>query len=258
MSSRPHSDAPRHRLEKMRILLTNDDGVGAPGLEALRAALEDGHEVYVVAPSAHCSGSGHALGLYRDIEVERIGERVWSVEGTPADCVKLALREILGFLPDLVVSGINPGPNLANNIHYSGTVAAASEAAFWGCPAIAVSSSSGSPVHFGCAASYVRSMVDSGVRSRIPEGAVLNLNIPDNPSCELGDPVWTRTARFAADAPFTVVEPGRIYRYGRMFELPVHDPEGTDVEAVLGGRVSATLLGLDRTLPGLPPPGPDG
>lgn len=238
----------------MRILLTNDDGIGAPGLEAMEAALRSSWEVYVVAPAAHCSGSGHALGLYRDIEVTSTGGRSWSVGGTPADCVKLAIRELLGFIPDLAVSGINPGPNLANNVHYSGTVAAASEAAFWGIPAIAVSSGSPSPSHLGCAAEYVAGLIRSGVHASIPPDSVLNLNIPDAPSCMLGPPVWTRTGRFSQDAPFIVLEPGRSYRYGRCHELPLRDETGTDVEALRAGFVSATLLGLDRSLPGFSMP----
>lgn len=241
----------------MRVLVTNDDGIGAPGLEALSSALSDDWDVYVVAPSAHCSGSGHALGLYRDLAVEKRGDRSWCVDGTPADCVKLAIGELLGFRPCLVVSGINPGPNLANNVHYSGTVAAASEAAFWNIPSIAVSSGSPAPSHLHCAASYVRRLLLAGVHRLIPQTCVLNLNIPDLPSGELGQPVWTRTARFAADAPFIVLDPGRSYRYGRMPELPLLDSSGTDVEALKAGLVSATLLGLDRSLPGfsLPPIG---
>lgn len=238
----------------MKILLTNDDGMGAPGLEALKSALEGSWEVFVVAPVAHCSGSGHSLGLYRDLTVNRCGDSAWSVDGTPADCVKLAIREILGFKPGLVVSGINPGPNMANNVHYSGTVAAASEAAFWGIPSIAVSSSSPEPSHLECAARYVWQLILSGVHLGIPEAAVLNLNIPDVPCDQLGDPVWTRTGRFSSDAPFTVLDPGRSYRYGRISELPLHENTGTDVEALRSGMVSATLLGLDRSLPGFPMP----
>ncbi len=238
----------------MKILLTNDDGIGAPGLDALHKSLSESWDVYVVAPAAHCSGSGHALGLYRDLTVERFAGNSWSVDGTPADCVKLAIGELLGFKPDLVVSGINPGPNLANNVHYSGTVAAASEAAFWGIPAIAVSSGSPAPAHLECAAGYVRMLLCSGVHLGIPESSVLNLNIPDVPCSLLGEPVWTRTGRFSSDAPFNVIEPGRSYRYGRLPELPLHDPSGTDVEALRSGLVSATLLGLDRSLPGFPMP----
>jgi len=234
----------------MRILLTNDDGIGAPGLEALETVLGGSWDVWVVAPDAPCSGSGHALGLYRDIAVTRTGERSWSVGGTPADCVKLAIRELLGFIPDLAVSGINPGPNLANNVHYSGTVAAASEAAFWGIPAMAVSSGSPSPSHLGSAAEYVAGLIRSGMHASIPSDSVLNLNIPDSPSAMLGPPVWTRTGRFSQDAPFIVIEPGRSYRYGRCSELPLREEAGTDVEALRAGFVSATLLGLDRSIPG--------
>jgi 5'-nucleotidase len=239
----------------MHILLTNDDGVGAPGLEALRAAFQDRWETSVVAPASHCSGVGHALGLYRDIIVEKLSERVWSVSGTPADCVKLALAEILPRRPGLVVSGINSGPNLGNNIHYSGTVAAATEAAFWGIPAIAASSISTSPENYEGMASYVSRLVESGIAGLIPPGTVLNLNLPPVSLEELGEPVWTRTARFSEDAPFRVLEPGRHYGYGRIADLPVVRTEGTDVEAARSGKVTATLLGVDRSLPGITLPG---
>ncbi|HOF66126.1 MAG TPA: 5'/3'-nucleotidase SurE [Candidatus Fermentibacter daniensis] len=241
----------------MRVLVTNDDGIDAPGLEALASALSDDWDAYVVAPSGHCSGTGHALTLYRDLSVEKRGDRSWCVGGTPADCVKLALGELLGFSPDVVVSGINPGPNMANNVHYSGTIAAASEAAFWNIPSIAVSSGSQTPRHLGCTGSYVRKLLLAGVHRLIPRSCVLSLNIPDLPLRELGQPVWTRTARFSADAPFIVLDPGRSYRYGRMPDPTLTDPSGTDVEALKAGLVSATLLGLDRSLPGfdLPPIG---
>jgi 5'-nucleotidase len=231
------------------ILLTNDDGIDAPGLTAAETILA-GYRTATVAPLRHCSGSGQALGLYSEIQVEKRGDRRWAVDGTPTDCVKLAMLELLDRKPDLVVSGINPGPNLAHNIHYSGTVAAATEAALWGVPALAVSIGSGTPRHLDAAASYVASLVEGMAWRGIPEGAVLNVNIPDSPLEELGSPVWTRTGRFASDVPFTVVEPGRIYRYTRWTGQEVVDPSGTDVEALSRGMISLTLLSVDRTLEG--------
>jgi len=231
----------------MIILLTNDDGIDAPGLRTLVSRLS-GYEPFVVAPSGHRSSCGHSLGLYSDIEVARRGPREWAVSGTPTDCVKLALLEILGERPGLVVSGINPGPNMANNIHYSGTVAAASEAAFWGIPSIAVSIGAAEPSHLSTAADLIADIVDRGGWKHIPEGSLLNVNVPDLPAASLAGQAWTRTARFSDDVPFTVVEPDRLYRYTRWSGQDVHGMQGTDVEALSLGFVSLTLLGTDRTL----------
>ncbi|NLP06345.1 5'/3'-nucleotidase SurE [Candidatus Fermentibacteria bacterium] len=228
------------------ILLTNDDGIDAPGLLALERALES-LDPRVVAPMEHCSGSSLAIGLYSDLEVERRGAARWAVRGTPVDCVKLALLELLEKRPGLVISGINPGPNAANNIHYSGTVGAATEAAMWNVPAMAVSSGSGIPLHLASAASFVLEFVLGGSWRDIPPGCLLNLNIPDLPACELGHPVWTRTGRFLEDIPFTVIEPGKLYRYSR-WTAPCERPEpGTDLEALASGRISMTLLTVERS-----------
>jgi 5'-nucleotidase len=232
----------------MLILLTNDDGIDAPGLRALVGAFGD-EKPFVVAPAGHCSGTGQALGLYADIPVEQRAEREWAVGGTPTDCVKLALLEILPSAPDLVLSGINPGPNMANNVHYSGTVAAATEAAFWGIPAIAASIGSGKPSNLQSAAALIVKIVRAGRWRSLPPHAVLNVNVPDLPEEEMGRAVWTRTARFASDVPFTVIDPGRMYRYTRWTGQEVR-PGGapTDVETLSRGEISLTLLGTDRSM----------
>lgn len=237
--SRPVEDPPL-------ILLTNDDGIEAPGLLALELALES-LDPRVVAPLDHCSGSSLAIGLYRDLEVERRGSARWAVRGTPVDCVKLALLELLERTPDLVISGINPGPNMANNIHYSGTVGAATEAAMWNVPAVAVSSGSGNPLHLDSAASLVLDLVLDGSWRAIPAGCLLNVNIPDLPASELGRPVWTRAGRFLRDVPFTEVEPGRVYRYSRWTGQDGNPEPGTDLEAMASGRVSFTMLTVERS-----------
>ncbi len=229
------------------ILLTNDDGMDAPGLLALERILEP-FDPAVVAPLEHCSGSSLAIGLYSEIEVERRGAARWAVRGTPVDCVKLALLELLGRRPDLVISGINPGPNMANNIHYSGTVGAATEAALWDVPALAVSSGSGSPVHLDSAASFVLDLVLGGSWRDIPPGCLVNVNIPDLPAGKLGQPVWTRAGRFAQDIPFTAVEPGRVFRYSRWTAQGDRHEPGTDLEVLASGRVSLTMLTVDRSV----------
>ena len=240
----------------MRVLLTNDDGIGEPGLAAVERWFDD-HETVVVAPSGHRSGAGQSLTLYEPLDAEMVAEGRWAVSGTPADCVKLALLELLdGRLPDLVVSGINPGPNLGNNICYSGTVGAAAEAALWDLPSIAVSVSETCPRSEGCldiAAGVLGDVLAMGIHERLPRGSFLNLNIP---ILDRGTPsaiVWTRAARFPRDLPFDAAEDGPdgggmrfVYRRAGS-NLPESAPEGTDVRAYISGLVSLTLLDTDRT-----------
>ncbi len=231
----------------MRILLVNDDGIDEEGLTEAERILSE-HETWVVAPAEHCSGTGQALGLYACLSVERRGAMRWAVDGTPTDCVKLALTRLMDARPDLVLSGINPGANLANNVFYSGTVAAATEAAMWGIPAIAVSVECGEgPPRFSTASSVVLTLLESGIPSRLPPRVLLNVNVPDRVAGDLAGYVWTRTARFAADIPLEVLERGRRYRYGRFAPQEVLEREGTDVQALVEGMVSLTPLSTDRS-----------
>jgi 5'-nucleotidase len=241
----------------MRLLLTNDDGFDQPGLLEMERVLSPDHEVWVVAPLHHCSGSSHALGLYASMKLHRAGERRWSLEGTPTDCVKIALQEVMkDSPPDLVISGINPGANLANNILYSGTVAAATEAALWGIPAMAVSVHVGGPgvvPRFATASEVLLRLLASGIWKSIPPGDILNVNVPDTDFPSLGSWKWTRMGRFSEDMPFTHLEPGRVFAYGRYRSQPVRDSAGTDAEAIGQGSVSLTMLLSDRTSPCRPP-----
>lgn len=239
----------------MRILLVNDDGIDEEGLAAAAEALS-AHETLVVAPAEHCSGSGQSLGLYGSLTVQQRGPGRWAVDGTPTDCVKLALTSLMEAPPDLVVSGINPGANMANNVFYSGTVAAATEAAMWGIPAMAVSvESGGGRPRFETASSVATRLVESGISSMLPSRTVLNVNVPDRPAEDIAGYAWTHTARFAADIPFEELERGRVFRYGRFRTQAVEEEEGTDVQAVGRGLVSLTPLSTDRShlrdLPGL-------
>ena len=241
----------------MRILLTNDDGYDQPGLLKLEELLGPSHEVWVIAPLDHCSGTSHALGLYSSMELKNMGERKWSLEGTPTDCVKIALLEVMrDSPPELLISGINPGANLANNIFYSGTVAAATEAALWDIPAIAISVQVTSPErtpHFDSAAEVLRRLLERGAGKKVPAGKVLNVNVPEVPFAEVRGMKWTRTARFSSDTSFRQVEPGRVYAYDRYRQLPVLEKSGTDVEAIENSMVSLTLLESGRTSSFNPP-----
>ena len=166
----------------MRILLTNDDGVYAPGLAALHAALKACHEVTVVAPETEQSAVGHAITLSDPIRVRPLGPRTgfagYAVSGTPADCVKLALHELLPQKPELVVSGINLGANLGVNLLYSGTVSAATEAAIQDLPAMAVSLGTLRDPDFSLAARFMAGLIEKLPQLDIPLRVSLNVNVP--------------------------------------------------------------------------------
>jgi 5'-nucleotidase len=186
----------------MEILLTNDDGIYAPGLWALHDSLARRHRVTVVAPDRERSAVSHGITLDRPLRAESVsppGTGLKSkiknpksggghaVNGTPADCVKLGILEILGTPPDLVIAGINPGANVGISIHYSGTVSAAREGALYGVCSLAVSMSctDGRVRHYDDAARFVRSLAETAYHQGLPFGTLLNVNIPDRPPSEI-------------------------------------------------------------------------
>ncbi|MEN8209304.1 MAG: 5'/3'-nucleotidase SurE [Candidatus Fermentibacteria bacterium] len=241
----------------MRILLTNDVGYDQPGLIELENLLKHNHDVWVVAPLHHCSGTSHALGLYSSMELKEEGYRKWSLEGTPTDCVKIALMEVMkGNPPDLLISGINPGANLANNVFYSGTVAAATEAALWDITSIAISVQVTSPDRtpfFRTASSVLQALLEKGIAEKIPEGTILNINVPEVEPDQIVGMEWTRMARFSLDISFRQLEPGRVFAYDRYRSLPVVDRVDSDVDALSRSMVSLTLLDSNRTSSAVPP-----
>ena len=165
----------------MRVLLSNDDGVNAPGLAALAAAFPD-DEVWVVAPDREQSASSHAISLHRPLRIVQVGERRFSVDGTPTDAVYLALNHVLrGRPPDLVLSGVNHGPNLGNDVLYSGTVAAAMEGALLGVSAIAVSLAARPPHDFAPPAAFAAGLARSVAALHPPKPILLNVNVPAGP-----------------------------------------------------------------------------
>jgi 5'-nucleotidase len=160
------------------ILVTNDDGVHAPGVRALAAALGSLGEVWIVAPDREVSASGQSLTLTHPLRAESIEPNVVAVDGTPADCVNLAIVKLLPRAPAVVVSGINRGGNLGDDIFYSGTVGAAREATFFGLPAIAVSLASRAEADYGPAAEFARKLVALVKQRGLPERTLLNVNVP--------------------------------------------------------------------------------
>lgn len=236
----------------MRILLSNDDGVLASGLNSLREALEGTGDVFVVAPEREQSGASRSLTLDRPLRVRRMGERVYSVDGTPTDCVLLAVRGIpdtVRVQPDLIVSGINHGPNLGDDVTYSGTVAAAAEGSLMGITSLAISLSSWEPAHFGTAGRVARIIVDQLVERPVPAGTLLNVNVPDVPFEALrGTRVTCLGRRVYPDVIVAERDPRGKPCYWIGGDTPTWLPgEGTDFEAVEAGFVSITPLHLDLT-----------
>jgi 5'-nucleotidase len=235
--------------EKPVILVTNDDGVQAGGLAALAASLDDVGEIWVVAPGSERSASSHALTLRRPIRVEWLAERRVSVEGSPADGVLLAVRKLLKTRPALVVSGINHGPNLGDDVNYSGTVAAAMEATILGIPAFAISLARRGSANFNPAARFARSLATRVFENGLPAGCMLNVNVPDLPVEEIRGVKVTRLARRTYQDMIKEQPdgPGRTAYWigdGRPIS---EDAEDADCTAIAQGWITVTPLRLDMT-----------
>jgi 5'/3'-nucleotidase len=231
------------------ILLSNDDGISAPGLAVLQGALASLDEVWVVAPDRDQSAVSHSLTLHRPLRIERIGPRTFAVDGTPTDCVNLAINGILSARPRLVVSGINHGANLGDDITYSGTVSAAMEATLLGVPAIAVSLAAGERCDFALAADFARRLAAVVLERPLPRDTLLNVNVPDRPASEIRGFALTRQGkRRYGDAIVEKVDPrGKKYYWIGGDQLGFVDAEGTDFSAVERGLISITPLHLDLT-----------
>ncbi len=237
----------------MHILVSNDDGIHAPGLTALRRALADRHDVHVVAPRLEQSAVGHSITIFDPLKVTRVdlddGQTGHAVQGSPADCVKLAASELLPDRPELVLSGINLGPNTGISVLYSGTVSAASEAAILGIPSAALSLATFTDPHWDTARLVAGRVADILDRHKPPSGTLLNINIPNVPPDKLRGYAVTRQAhsRFIEEFHRRTDPRGNTYYWlaGEM-EL-LDDRGGTDVEAVRDGYVSVTPIGLDLT-----------
>jgi 5'-nucleotidase len=236
-----------------RILVTNDDGVNAMGIKALeRIALAISDDVWVVAPETNQSGAAHSLTLTRPLRVRRHGDRRFSVDGTPTDCVLIALQRIVGEDPvDLVLSGINHGANLGEDVTYSGTVAAAMEATLFKVPAIAFSQvcEDRQNIKWPTAERYAPEVIERLLSMPWPEDVLVNVNFPDRLADEVaGVRVTTQGKRKIGDTLLERVDPrGEPYLWiGALREDP-QTREGTDLAAVAAGCVSVTPIHLDMT-----------
>jgi 5'-nucleotidase len=240
----------------MRILVTNDDGVHADGLFALQSALRQVGEVVIVAPERPQSASGHAITLHKPLRLSpttlRDGTPAFASNGTPSDCTTLGILEASGGEVDLVVSGINHGPNLGWDAHYSGTVSAAIEAAIIGKPAFAISVAEfAQAVHWGVAASFAAKIAQQLSVCPLPAHTLLNVNVPNvKADAVRGVAVTTQGSRQYVDRIEKREDPlGRPYFWlgGSLAEEARGAEPGTDVRAVADGFISVTPIQLDMT-----------
>jgi len=233
----------------MNILISNDDGYQAPGIQALATALAEIAIINVVAPDRDRSGASNSLTLDNPIRARRAGNGFTFVDGTPTDCVHLAITGLLEQEPDMVVAGINSGANLGDDVLYSGTVAAAMEGRFLGLPAIAVSLASERPVHYETAARVSVELVRRVLAGALPADTILNVNVPDVPWSELRGMQATRLGHRHKSEPVIPMQDPRgrpIYWVGPAGSEQDAGP-GTDFHAVRSGYVSVTPLDVDLT-----------
>ena len=232
----------------MRILLSNDDGYFAPGLERLAAALAPRAEITVVAPAADRTGASNSLTLDRPLTVRRAPSGFLFVDGTPTDCVHLAVTGLLDRLPDLVISGINLGANMGDDTIYSGTVAAATEGYLLGIPSIAISLASKAAEHFETAAAVALELFERHEQQAL--GArLLNVNVPDLPHAKLKGYRVTRLGRRhkAENVVATKSPRGETVYWVGAAGAAADAGEGTDFHAVEHGYASITPLQIDLT-----------
>jgi len=229
-----------------RILVTNDDGVYSEGLKLLAVALREVGDVVVVAPDRERSAAGHSLTLHRPLRMQKLADEMYSVDGTPTDCVNLAVLWLLKERPpDLVVSGINFGLNLGDDVTYSGTVSATFEGSLLGIPALAFSQEIEEGFSFEPAARFARELSVAVIEGGAPRDLLLNVNVPAN-----GFDGWrlTRLGRRIYQQSIVEKEDPRGRKYFWIAGTPDWQPdEGTDHQAVSSGKVSITPLHLDLT-----------
>lgn len=238
-------------MSPLRVLVSNDDGVDAPGIRVLAGALAEVGEVTIVAPDRDRSGASNSLTLDQPIRVLEVGERVYRVAGTPTDCVHLALTGLLDREPSIVVSGINNAPNLGDDVIYSGTVAAAMEGRFLGLPAIAVSlvSRDHDGRHYDSAARAAVMIMRRLLVEPLPADTILNVNVPDRPWAEIRGFEVTRLGhRHRAEPCLPQTDPrGRpVWWIGPAGPEQDAGP-GTDFHAVRTGFISITPIHVDLT-----------
>jgi 5'-nucleotidase len=231
------------------ILVTNDDGVYSPGIQLLAKRLRLLDEIVIVAPDRERSAAGHSMTLHRPLLIEQVREDVFSVNGTPTDCVNMAIKGLLKEVPKLVVSGINKGPNMGDDVTYSGTVAGAIEARILGVPSFAVSLVARSDFRFGDAAEVALQVAQYILTAGEAEGTLLNVNVPNLPLTEMRGTAVTRLGkRIYHQMTVERMDPrGKRYYWIGGGEPEWEHEEGTDFDAIDRHMISVTPLHLDLT-----------
>jgi len=233
------------------ILLTNDDGVDSPGLSALESALEPLGDITIVAPDRERSATSHSLTLNEPLRYHQVASNRYAVQGTPADCIILAALRIMKERPAIVVSGVNRGSNVGDDVNYSGTVAGAAEAALQSIPGIAISAHASPQTNFAGAAGVAAVLARRALETGLPQDVILNVNYPEQWN---GEVRWTRQGRNAGRTVLIENLDPRGRQYFWLHE-EIHVHEGnhngdeilTDFAAISSGFVSITPLRLDRT-----------
>ena len=233
----------------MRILVTNDDGIHSPGLTALAEALAALGEVWVVAPDRERTAVAHAVTLHKPLRVQKLAPRTFSVNGTPVDCVNLALLKVMPKPPAVVVSGINKGVNFGDDVLYSGTVSAAMEGTILGIPSIAVSQEGQQTFRFSVGAEYAARVVRLVLEHGLPDETLLNVNVPDRSQSSIKGVRVTCLSRRRFDNPIIEkLDPhGRKYYWIAGTRISWSRSHDADHEAIQEGRVSITPIRLDST-----------
>ena len=233
----------------MRILVSNDDGYMAPGIKVLAEALSSIAEVTVVAPNVNCSAASNSLTIYNPLRTNQSDNGFIAVNGTPADCVHLAITGLLKDEPHMVVSGINSGPNLGEDVLYSGTVGAAMEGRYLGLPAIAISACAFEPLHFETAGKVAVELVERLTHAPLPADSILNVNVPDVAYRELAGYKVTRCGqRHKSEPVIQSTDP----RGRTLYWVGAPGPEAdagdeTDFHAISHNYISVTPLKVDLT-----------
>lgn len=232
----------------MLILVTNDDGVRSPGIRALAESLQDLGRVVVVAPDRNRSAVGHALTLERPLRAEEIKPDIFAIDGTPTDCLNLGIHGLLQQRPDLVVSGINRGSNVGDDITYSGTVCAAMEASLMGLPAFAISldATQFTAEDLRLSAGFAKILAEKIISQGLPTDTFLNVNVPSGGSC--GVRLTRQGKRKYGDAVVVNQDPrGRHYYWIGGGDVGFHDIPGSDCNALASGLISVTPLHTNLT-----------
>lgn len=241
---------PQKKSRRPLLLVTNDDGVYSKGIRSLAVALKAVGQVVVVAPTTERSATSHSLTLHRPLRIAMIARDIYAVDGTPTDCVSLGVNQILrGRRPDLLISGINRGGNLGDDVHYSGTVSAALEGGIMGIPSVAISLHARDHFQFQGACAFAVRLVRKLLRTHLPSGTILNVNVPNLPKSKIRGYAFTKQGkRNYGDVVVEKIDPrGRKYYWIGGADVGFEDIAASDCNAINEHMISITPIRVDLT-----------